>query len=215
MPLPARVLAILTESFEDCEPPAVTGVPVTTIDWSGDYSELVGARDGVIPCSGNRMLRFLRGDFAGKPIEEGELCNVHRLIDLRPYKQKINRGNAVIQMSARFNGAAAAIDGRERCIVAGCAVDAETATDGSLGTRTDLLKRSLSFAFSRDVGLDADTATWQTAACELRLPPNTEFLLFSVGMMEDEQFGKGSLAVFSGHYCDDVRISLIDRPITP
>jgi len=118
----------------------VTGAPSSPGVWCGDYSEVVGPHDGIAVYEGKRMLRFLRGDFAGKPVDQGHR-NVQRLFELRPYRQLIAKGNAVMRMSARFKGQPSVINPGERCIVAGHALGAEVADKGTLHRSTHLLKR--------------------------------------------------------------------------
>lgn len=213
--LPAHVTRLLSESFEHGDPPHVTGVPSSPGVWCGDYSEVVGPNKGIAPYEGTRMLRFLRGDFAGKPVDEGDHCNVQRLVDLRPYRQQIAKGNAVMRVSARFNGQPSAINSAERCIVAGHALGAEVVDKGILQKSNQLQKRSLAYSFSRNVGLDSDPASWQLAVCELRIPPDADFLLVIVAMTAGPDFTPGRLSVFRGHYCDDVRVSLLEIPVAP
>jgi hypothetical protein len=213
--LPAHVTRLFAESFERGDPPCVTGAPSGPGVWCGDYSEVVGPQEGITAFEGQRMLRFLRGDFAGKPVDEGDHCNVQRLIDLRPYRQLIAKGNAVMRMSARFNGQPSAGNSAERCIVAGHAIGAEVADKGTLQTSNQLLKRALAYSFSRDVNIDGDPDTWQLAVCELRIPPNTDFLLLTVAMAAGPDFTAGRLSVFRGHYCDDVRVSVVEIPVAP
>jgi hypothetical protein len=213
--LPAHVTRLFSESFERGDPPCVTGAPSSPGVWCGDYSEVVGPKDGIAPFEGTRMLRFLRGDFAGKPVNEGDHCNVQRLIDLRPYRQQITKGNAVVRMSARFNGQPSAVDPAERCIAAVHALGAEAAGEDTLRANNQLLKRALAYSFSRNVGLDGDAATWQLAVCELRIPPDAEFLLVTVAMAAGPDWTPDRLSVFRGHYCDDVRVSLLEIPVAP
>ncbi len=213
--LPAHVTRLFSESFERGDPPCVTGAPSSPGVWCGDYSEVVGRKDSIAPFEGTRMLRFLRGDFAGKPVDEGDHCNVQRLIDLRPFRQQIAKGNAVVRMSARFNGQPSAVDPAERCIVAVHALGADAAGERTLRANNQLLKRALAYSFSRNVGLDGDAATWQLAVCELRIPPNADFLLVSLAMAAGPDWTPGRLSVFRGHYCDGVRVSLLEIPVAP
>ena len=209
------VIRILAESFESGDQPGVTGLPDRTGIWSGDYVDLVPAQSGVSPASGSRMLRFLRADFEGKPMEDGFACNTLRLIDLWPYRRQIAGGTLVAQISAVFNTQADAGDQRDQAGVAAAALDASMALDGSMRTGIDLPRRSLAYASCKHVDLDRDADTWQEGVVELRLPPQTEFLLVNVGVNELPAISPGKPAVFAGHYCDDIRVSLVERPRMP
>lgn len=214
-PLSPIVIRILTESFETGEAPGVTGVPVTSGVWSGDYTEIVGSRNGVAPASGLHMLRFRRADFEGKPVENGFSCGTHRLIDLRPYRRRLAGGNYVAQISAIFNAEATAGDQLDQCTVSAATLDASTAVDGSLRASGALTTRALSYVFCKHVDLDRDVATWQEAVAEIRIPENADFLLVHAGVNEYPPVNRDSPAVFSGHYCDDIRVSLVERPTVP
>jgi len=215
VPLVPSVVRILSESFEAGDPPAVTGTPLKTGVWGGDYTEVVGRQNGVVPAAGSRMLRFRRADFEGKPIEEGFSCSTHRLIDLRPYRQQIAEGNCVLQISARFNTQADAGDQRDQCGVSMAAVDAVTAFDGSLRKSGELKKRALAYAWCYSVDLDRDVATWQQTVTEMRVPVGADFLLLVVGVNEFPPVNRGAPTAFAGHYCDDIRVSLVERQPVP
>lgn len=206
---------LFTEGFESGRSPLVDGVPVRADLWGGDYCEVVGERGDVTPVAGSRMLRFLRGDFEGKPVAEGFLCGTHRLVDLRPYRRYIDTGNAVVQIRARFNREAEAGEERDQCAVSVAALDGATATDGSIRVAGEVQKRSLAYAFCKHIDLDRDPSTWQIGVTELRVPERADFLLVFFGVNQfPPRYGAG-VAVFSGHYCDDVRVSLFERSMVP
>lgn len=214
-PLSPVVIRILTESFETGDAPGVTGVPVTSGVWSGDFTEIVGSRNGVAPASGLHMLRFRRADFNGKPIENGFSCGTHRLIDLRPYRRRLAGGNYVAQVSAIFNAEAMAGNQLDQYAVSAATLDASTAVDGSLRTSGALATRALSYVFCKHVDLDRDASTWQEAVAEIRIPENADFLLVHAGVNEYPPVNRDAPAVFTGHYCDDIRVSLVERPTVP
>jgi len=211
VPLRPAVVRILIESFETGEPPAVTGAPLQTGSWGGDFTELVGPQRGVSPAAGSHMLRFVRADYEGKPSEGGAYCSVLRIVDLRPFRQRLSGGNCAVQISALFNTSADAGDHQDQCGVAAAAVDAATAFDGSLRKSGELQKRAAAYAVCRRVDLDRDVGTWQPAVVEMRLPADADFLVMEVRVNEFPPILGGPLALFSGHYCDDIRVSLVER----
>lgn len=211
----APKVRILADGFESGRSPQVDGAPVRTGVWGGDYCDVVGPRNGVAPAAGARMLRFLRGDFAGKPLDEGFSCGTHRLVDLRPYRRQIDSGNAVVQIRALFNRESGAGEERDQCAVSVAALDAVTATDGSLRVAGELQKRALACAWCKHIDLDRDASTWQEGVTELRVPEQAEFLLVFFGVNRfPPRHGEG-VAVFPGHYCDNVRVSLVERSMVP
>ncbi len=213
-PLAGKAINLLLESFESVPPPLVTGVPIEPGRWSGDYSEIVGKQQGVKPASGAKMLRFLRADFEGKPGPgSSHLADMHQLIDLRPYRQEIADGGAVVEVSASFNAIPFPEDEKYGCAVSIFALDAEMATNGSTRIGSTLMSDALAMTRSdRGRLLDRDPATWQRVTTELRLPPGTDFVMVRLHIHR----GLHSPGVtFAGHYADDVHVSLIRRAPLP
>ena len=109
-PLFWKVTTLLEDGFESGPAPLATGVPVEVARWGGDYSEVVGEQQGVRPAVGQKMLRFLRGDYEGRDIPSSHSSDVFRLVDVRPYRHEFADGGAVVQLSAIFNAIAFAED---------------------------------------------------------------------------------------------------------
>lgn len=205
---------ILVEDFEQAAAPAVDGPPLAAGTWGGDISELVGPQNGVVPASGDRMLRFVRDHYVGKSKEQAWSCDVHRLVDLRPYRQHFGGGDTIVRMTARFNAAVTERDVHERFRISGFALDAETATNGCLRNPLNLHNKSLAFASSQILGLDGDPQSWQSASAELRVPAGTDFILVHVGVYKDPP-ELTAPTPFGGHYCDDVRVVLVHQAAVP
>ena len=211
IPRAGKVITLLQESFEIAPPPLVTGVPTEPGRWSGDYSEIVGEQQGVKPASGGKMLRFLRADFEGKPSPgSSHLADMHQLIDLRPYRQEIADGGAVVEVSASFNAIPFPEDEKYGCAVSIFALDAEMATNGSTRIGSTLMSDALAMTRSdRGRLIDRDPATWQRVTSELRLPPGTDFAMIRLHIHRG--LHSPGPVNFAGHYADDVRVSLIRR----
>jgi len=208
-----KTVTLLREDFESGPAPLVTGVPLQPGVWSGDYTEVVGAQapQGVKPASGQRMLRFLRADYEGKAQPEGSyFSDVYRLIDLRPYRATYDDGGAVVQLSGSFNAFHFPDSERYGCSMSLYAMDAATATNGSTRHGAELTD-SLAMARNSRVMLDRDPKTWQRSNVELRLPPNTDFLLVHISV--DHSSRAQRRVTFDGHYLDDVRLTLGRRPL--
>jgi hypothetical protein len=208
-----KVITLLQESFESGPAPLVTGVPTEPGHWSGDYSEVVGEQQGVKPESGKKMLRFLRGDYEGKPNPEGsKIGDLYRLIDMRPYRQEFADGGAVVQLSAGFNTFEFPADERYECSLTLYALDAESVKNGSVHSGFMLNEAPLG-SQKRRMRLDRSPATWQRLTSELRLPPDTDFLMVRICI----QYAVKSAPrqTFAGHYVDDVRLTMARRNLLP
>jgi hypothetical protein len=214
LPHAGRVTMLLDEGFESGPAPLVTGLPARADVWSGDFSEVVGEQQGVKPKGGERMLRFLRADYEGKPNAEGSyVADLYRLVDLRPYRQDFADGNAKVQISAAFNAIPFRQEEAYSCAVSVYALDAEmTRNVASLNEAMDA-NGSLAMARKRLANLDRDPGTWQKLEEELRLPAETELLLVHLAVIPA---GKSPKRItFDGQYVDDVRITLVRRSSVP
>ena len=208
-----KVMTLLDDSFESGPAPLVTGVPVEPGLWSGDYTEVVGEQQGVKPENGKKMLRFLRTDYEGKPSPEGGMIgDLFRLIDMRPYRKEFADGGAVVQLSAEFNAFEFPAGERYICSLVIYALDAETATNGSM--RGNIASNeALLGVQQRSIILDRSPATWQRLTSEMRLPPDTDFLLVRIFNLNA---GKSvPRQTFAGHYLDDVRLTMARRDPMP
>ncbi|MEO6755421.1 MAG: hypothetical protein ABIP85_26930 [Chthoniobacteraceae bacterium] len=208
-----KVITLLQESFESGPAPLVTGVPMEAGQWSGDYTEIVGEQQGVKPESGKKMLRFLRTDYEGKPNPDGgHVGDLYRLIDMRPYRKEFADGGAVVQLSAGFNTFEFPADERYGCSLTLYALDAETATNGSMRSGINPDEAPLA-AQKRRMILDRSSATWQRLTSELRLPPDTDFLMARICIHYSVK--SAPRQTFAGHYVDDVRLTIVARNPLP
>jgi hypothetical protein len=57
--------------------------------------------------------------------------------------------------------------------------------------------------------LDRSPATWQRLTSELRLPPDTDFLMVRICIQYSVK--STSRQTFTGHYVDDVRLGMARR----
>ena len=79
MPSLIKTWSLLHVGFEDGAAPRHTGVPQEIDHWSGDFTEVTGARQGVTPASGTKMIRFLRADFEGKTTQDSYISDLYQL----------------------------------------------------------------------------------------------------------------------------------------
>jgi hypothetical protein len=138
---------------------------------------------------------------------------VHQLIDLRPYRREFADGGAVVQLSAAFNAFSFPAEEVFVCSVSLQALDAETAINGSTRIGETLLIDCLAMARNSRLKVDRDPATWQRLNAELRLPPNTDFILIRIALAHTNKAQRRE--TFDGHYLDGVRLTLARRAPLP
>lgn len=210
-----KMMALLQESFETGPAPMVTGVPPEPNVWSGDYSEIVIAREGVKPMDGSRMARLLRSDYEGRieprPSRQGDLM---RVLDVRPLTSDAGGGDVVMTLSARFNAAPSSGSERYNGMVTIYALGAETDLRGA--TEDSVKKDALAFSVGFSGETDRDPDTWQTASTRLLLPPGAGKVMVKVSFclmpMGGEWASSPTAAqTFTGHFVDDVRASIRTR----
>ncbi len=209
---PTKVTTLLQEGFETGPAPGVVGAPLEPGEWSGDYSEIAGPQSGVKPAGGSRMLRFLRGDYERRSIPQSFGCDVSRLIDVRPYRQEFADGDGFVRLTGVFNSAAFAEQAEFECTLTIFALDAEVVNGRSLRIEGTLSAESLAYSRSSRIALDRNPETWQKASNELRLPPNTDYLMIRVGVSDVARRKGKQTAGFTGQFADQVQLVIAHRP---
>lgn len=166
----------------------------------------MGAQQGVKPASGTRMLRLLRPDFAGKPPVTSVRADMYRVVNLRPHRQEIGHGEAMVQLSALFNhgvsGEALGSDG----LITLYALPSARAFTGLAPDDSRLSLSAVAMVRKSIARLDDQPQTWEKLQAELRLPAETEFLVIHLGMKPLPPSAPGS--TFDGRSVDDVRLTL-------
>lgn len=213
MPSFSRTWSLLVHGFEDGAVPAPHGVPLEPGHWSGDFTDVTSAKQGVKPASGDRMLQFLRADFAGKTTPDSYISDLYHLIDVRDYQAQLADGGAVVQLSAEFNATTFPASEAYDCSATLYALDAETALNPAMNVGNTPNEASLAMANNSHVKLDRLPETWQRLSAELRLPPNTEFILIRLGMAHAKIAQRR--VTFDGHFVDDIRVTLARRAPLP
>jgi len=210
-----RVITLLQERFESVPAPLVLGVPIEPGRWSGDYSAIVSEQQGVKPESGTKMLRFLRGDYEGRSIPSSHSSDVFRLVDLRPYRREFSDGGAVVQLTTVFNAVPLLEDENFSATLTIFALSASLVGNEMLKAENVLSTESLAFSRSSKVVMDRDPATWQKVSNELRLPPDTDYLMLRMGMSNDTKSQDKRRDSFAGHFADKVQLVIARRSEIP
>ncbi len=193
--------------------PPVIPPPQSPFDYTVAGAGLVEAQTEVQPASGRRMLRFVGADYAGKPNPGGYIGDIYRLIDVRGYRPELASGDAVVQVSARFNAAPFPDDQTYRCSISLFAFDQATAIDNSSQAIPTLIDRALATTRRSNDLLDHDSHTWQKVSADLRLPPDTDFLLLRIAIGHGNATRKSpGHETFAAHFADGVQVSLTRRP---
>lgn len=215
----SRETMLIREGFEEPPAPGVTGVPAGPGRWSGDYSEVVGVRQGVKPAGGSCMLRFQRADHEGSPASRPHRSgDAMRVVDVGMLSQSIDRGVVMVSLSALFNAAGFPADERYDGAVTIYALDADLPLDRA--TEEIVYREALTSTTGDWKSLDRDPGTWQPASARLLLPPGTTRVLLKVSLrrMPVGRQGLDSLperVTFAGHFIDDVQASLVITESTP
>lgn len=202
-PIEAGTNLIVNGSFET-EEVTVGGEPRSYGDWEGDFTDIVGAENGVAPADGARMLRFIYTLRDGPNAVSGQ-SNLWQVIDVSAHAQQIAEGHATARATMKVNRIALDAQTDTQFDVRLGAYDGLANSFPEQNEHTELVQQ-LSSVFS-----DADTATWETVTVELPLPANTDFIAIALAAVEDV-YNDGDGDEFDGHYCDDVQVTIIPEP---
>ena len=209
-----RGVELLHDSFETATPQS-GGVPTLPGVWSGDQSQFCNATAGVQPHSGQQMLQILRADYPGKPNPGGYIGETYRLLDVGALRRDLLTGDSLVQVQAHFNALNFPDSERYLACVSVYALDHETAVSGTTRDALGLINQALATTQRNNVFLDRDPGTWQKIVAELRVPPQTDFLLVRISVAHATRGRERDHETFAGHFVDDVRATLVRRAPLP
>lgn len=207
-----ELITLLHDSFESGQATLAENLPLLPGRWSGDYSEVTGAIQEVTPEGGSHMLRFLRADHEGLHLPESFSSDVFRLIDVRQHHQAFADSEAVVQLTARFNAAAFPDDENYTCTLTIFALDESLIGNELLRGSNMISAESLAYSRSSKLPMDRDAATWQKLSNELRIPPETQYLMIRLGCSNDTKTPGKRRDSFAGHFADSVELVFANRP---
>ncbi|MDF1756184.1 MAG: hypothetical protein P1U89_25580 [Verrucomicrobiales bacterium] len=212
-----KIFNLLHESFESGNPPEVTGIPIETGMWGGDFTEIVTATEGVSPRHGERMLKFLRADHKGKKNPVGYVGDLYRVIDLRGHESILENDDAVVSVESAFCSIPFAEPDRFVCGLGIYALSSLPSGNDSWKNwplfETRLSEESLATA-QRWISLSPSGLEWQKGRAELRLPTESRYLLVVIHLSDRSAIlpsGEPPAVEFTGQFIDDVRITLKRR----
>jgi hypothetical protein len=204
---PFRIpLPLVDSSFEEQLPMGHRGIPLQPGAWGGDFARITGREQGIVPKDGQHMLRFLRSNFEGEVSELSYVGNMYQVVDLRPWKDAFANGQTRVELTAWFNAVPGEANSKFRFGAQLFALEesaAELSTPSSSGWLT---RNNVAFSGHRNVWADDDPATWQRVTTELRLPPQTQFLVVHVEVARS-QLSREPIE-FAGHYVDAMELVL-------
>jgi hypothetical protein len=202
----ARFVSLLHAGFEGLGAVPPFGVPDRPGQWSGDYSDLVGAENGVQPRSGKSMLRFLRADNAlGQAGPRNYVAEAIHVVDLRPYGSDLRAGTAQIELAAWF-ASAQSVDGIKVRFLLKAATFSGTPEDAP-ALWDDASQASLSMV-QHQMDPSPVEGEWKSLAVSIPVPPQAQFLVFECAVMQVSPKLPEGTAVFPAQYVDDVTVRL-------
>jgi hypothetical protein len=199
---------IWTESFEGMPTNTSPGIPKQPAVWSGDEAQMVQAENGVKPKSGLKMLRFLSASYPGENSSSSSWSDVYRLVDVRDLGGPITERTA-IRLSAHFTAVPSPPSEKYQFSVALYALENVPSGEDAHLRLPSILEASLATG-SRIVPITAP-GTWQELSQELVVPPETRFVLIHISMVKALPKRGSGVALFTGHYVDDLRLDLMRK----
>jgi len=204
--VPTVKLPLEHASFEDGMPPQPQGVPTQPGVWSGDFAEIVMEQRGIKPMGGEKMLRFLRSDSAVEPSGATTYVgDMFQVVELRPWRDALADGTAVVEFSAWFNctRASAGADGGmvyQTCV---WAFSGEAAALPKIWA--DHSREELAFG-SGTARSDAASPGWQQVTARMIVPPDATLLVVELKVFPVNRGSAAGVIEFDGVYSDDASL---------
>ncbi|MEK0445688.1 MAG: hypothetical protein RLZZ399_1009 [Verrucomicrobiota bacterium] len=185
--------------------PLADGPPSRTGWWSGDFSRVCGAEQGVTPPVGNKMLRMLRADNRHTPPGGGQQSGeMWQLVDVSTLRSQIGSKPARIEVSAQFNSARIPPGERYTFALTAYAFDAEPEEFSELWKNQK--ERALSHVSKAELS-DDDPKSWQRISAQLLLPSEANVLLVCVRAAAPPKSSDAhGVVTFPGQYIADVAL---------
>ena len=196
--------------FEETETIRV-GVPSGVGYWGGDESSIVGSEQGIIPHSGEQMLRLL----ASGPVGPGQgytACEVFQLIDLAGYRDVIDAGQAMLSTSIMVNRVHHSNETDTAFALTVYACEGET---GEFH-RAFLTDQTMAEVGS-SIHTDKNAETWENIQLNFRIPRGATYV--GLRVTTGENVSDDATNEFHGHYVDAASVRISRRassvPILP
>ncbi len=207
----SRLFALVDGSFEKASGPVDLGFPTEFGKWSGDEAQVVSGT----ATDGKQALRFVR---AHGPRELQGLaatsCDVHQLVDLRPFRAEIAQNKATLELSAQFLDARTIQGERVRSL---CKIYVFSGTPDALPAGwMNWQKEALAFGSSHVESFGGNPQSWSRLTARVLLPPQADFALIAIVAHKPEgNKTRTEQATFGEQFADDVRLTLETEPRLP
>lgn len=197
-----RVILLPNSGFEQPVSNWPTSGPSDYGIWGGE-GRVISKENGVVPMEGQQMLRFVPTGAAADGTTVFR-SGVGQVVDVRRWRKELLAGNATVDYSAFFNGAAEpdSTETTYRIDVRAYAGDVH------------VLQKPFPERVSHEVAhsmwrtrADFEPSSWQRVSGSLILPPETDFLLIELKVFRPTH-NAAPLFTESAHYVDDVHLSL-------
>lgn len=200
-----KMLPLADADFESGAQVPALGTPAGAGAWSGDFSRVVVAENGITPKHGQRMLRILRADHERSSKKtRSYVGSVAQVIDLRQLRADLSGGEQLVEVSAQFNAIPMPQSewfdfNVKAAVFRGDIADAPRLWEDHEAS----VSRS-----ALTVVADSDEATWQDVAVPLVVTPDADFLVIEAAVVFKGPQSAQSVAEFPGHYIDQVEVRL-------
>ena len=198
-------LPLADSDFESASQVPAQGIPSRAGAWSGDFSRVVMAENGITPKHGQQMLRILRADHElSSKNTLSYVGSVAQVIDLRPLRAGLSGGEPLVEVSAQFNAIPMSQRESFEFNVKAAAFRGDIADAPRLWEdHESSVSRS-----ARTVAADSDAATWQRVSMPLVVPMDADFLVIEAAVVSKTPQSEQTVAEFPGHYVDQVDVRL-------
>lgn len=194
------------EGFEQPPAPERRNLPDRLDVWGGDESLVVGPEHGIVPQSGDKMLKFL----SSRPENatyEGNAAEIWRILDLDAVRVAAGSRDVRVDVSACFNGCSTT-GGPRQCWISAIATDTHPRDLGpDWRAQFEAAQKNpvaVATAQARE-RIDADPATWQRFAVTVTAPEGARYLLLHC-LTEYRPTEDADVADRCGQYVDDIEV---------
>lgn len=200
-----KILPLVDAGFESTSQVPAHGIPAEPGTWSGDFSQVVVAENGIAPHQGQNMLRFLRADNeTSLKSELSYVSEVSQVIDLRALRAELTSEDYMLEVSAMFNAITMPANPSYEFSMKAATFRGDIADAPSLWKDEETgVSRSACC-----VNADADTSTWQRVVVPLLVPQDADYIVINCAVVFKGEQKEGSVAEFAGHYVDQVEARL-------
>jgi hypothetical protein len=208
----SRLFALVDGSFEEPRERLGSGFPVQFGVWSGDEAEIVGGTS-VAAGDGKRALCFKRAQREPVlPHHGAASCDMYQLVDLTSLQAVVDRGEAMLELTARFLDARPNAGEEVKFI---CRLFVFSGTPDTLPAEWPLSQKESLAAGSACFNSHGGAPTaWQKVTAKVLLPPGAAFAVIHL-LVHKPKNPVGTEATFGEQFADDVRLTLKTQPTLP